>query len=202
MPGDHGLLRTAKRVLFVLRSLRGPARHWCVRRLLEGAAARAARLERARETFTPAGRLLFVCHGNIMRSAFATAVARQQVPQHAARVVGAGTHAKAGRPAQDSALRVADTLHAPLAGHTATPLHDAAPTPHDIVVCMDLFNEAHVLERYPQCAARVFLVGDVDPAVAHALREVRDPYGRADDVTADAFRRVQQLAERWASLLR
>ena len=154
--------------------------------------------------------MVFVCHGNIMRSAYAAQVAKQQFPQLAHRVADGGTHATPGRPPQDSALRVSRELHAPLDGHAATPMAMLALSPTDIVVCMDAMNEANVLAAHPALAERVFRVGDVEAAgvtgvggrpsqqgVSHDDREVRDPYGEGDDSTRDAFGRIAKLVARW-----
>ncbi len=154
--------------------------------------------------------MVFVCHGNIMRSAYAAQVAKQQFPHVAHRVADGGTHASPGRPPQDSALRVSRELQAPLDGHAATPMAMLALSPHDIVVCMDAMNEANVLAAYPALAERVFRVGDIaapgvtgvsgqpsHEGVSHDDREVRDPYGEGDDSTRDAFGRIAQLVARW-----
>lgn len=197
------LLTRLKRQLWVLRTTHGSARRWAIQRLLESPSARAARL--AAVAATPANRLVFICHGNIMRSAFATAVARERHAAVAERVVGAGTHATAGRAAQDSALRVSRDLGVPLDAHTASPLAAVAPSAGDVLVCMDAVNEANVLAAYPALAARVFRVGDVaagDVTAPIALREVRDPYGQGDDATRAAFGTVQQLAGKWLRHLR
>jgi protein-tyrosine-phosphatase len=198
---------TWRRRIFIVRTLAGPARRWAVRRYLEGRAWRAQRLAAA----SPGahGRVVFVCHGNIMRSAFATQVARAYVPEAAHRIVGAGTHAVAGRAAQDAALAVSRQLGLPLDAHAATPLHALPLTDDDVIVCMDAMNEAHVAAAYPAMAPRVFRVGDivasgVTSAVAsHADREIRDPYGEGEAVTRDAFNRVAHLSRAWVdSLLR
>lgn len=207
------LLTRLRRQLWVLRTTHGAARRWALRRLFESPSARATRL--AALSAAPASRLVFICHGNIMRSAFATAVARSEVARGAVargqqtvapeRVVGAGTHATAGRAAQDSALTVSRELGVPLDAHVASPLAAVAPSAGDVLVCMDAVNEANVLAAYPALAARVFRVGDVaagDVTGAIALREVRDPYGQGDDATRAAFSTVQQLAGKWLRHLR
>lgn len=194
-----------RRRLFILRTLVGPARQWALRRYLESHARRAARLAAA----VPGeqGRVVFVCHGNIMRSAFATAVARAHAPQAAQRIVGAGTHAAAGQAAQDAALAVSRQLGLPLDSHSATPVHALQLTTDDVIVCMDAMNEAHVAAAYPALAPRVFRVGDIVAAgvtiamSSHADREIRDPYGRGDEVTRDAFDRVAVLSRAWAERL-
>ena len=191
-------IRRWRRRLWTLRVLRGDARRWAVRRLLEGSAARERRLAAA--AVGDAGRLVFVCHGNIMRSAFAVQVARAHAPQWADRIVGGGTHARAGRPAQMEALAVSRVLGQPLDDHAATPLEALALSPYDVVICMDALNEANVLAAVPGAAARVFRAGDIragDETAHHGDREIVDPYARGEEATRDAFVRVTVLTRAW-----
>lgn len=197
-----------RRRQFIVRALKGASRSWAIRRYLERPESRAGRVQRA--VLGEQGRVVFVCHGNIMRSAYAAQVAKQQYPHLAHRVADGGTHARQGRPPQDSALRVSREQQAPLDGHEATPMAMLALSPHDIVVCMDAMNEANVLAAFPALAERVFRVGDVEASgvtgvggqpsqqgVSHDDREVRDPYGQGDDSTRDAFGRIAQLVAWW-----
>lgn len=202
--GQHAALLRSPRVwrrrLWVLRTLRGAARVWALRRYLESPAQRADRLAGAH--LGAEGRLVFVCHGNIMRSAFATQVARSCAPQLVSRIVGAGTHAVAGRRAQDAAIEVGRELAWPLDAHTATPLAKLGLTAHDVIVCMDALNEANVAAAHPALSGRVFRVGDIETgsaSIAHADREIRDPYGEGLPVTRDAFERLARLTRQWVN---
>ncbi len=189
-------LQQWRRRVWIVRVLRGSARRWAVRRYLESEATRAKRVAAA--GVGARGRLVFVCHGNIMRSAFATQVARAHRPALAARIVGAGTHATLGRHAQDAALEVSREMALPLDGHTATPIGALSLGGDDVVVCMDALNEANVLAAHPALAHRVFRVGDIVAGrETHGDREIRDPYGRGLDATRDAFGRVAALAKAW-----
>jgi protein-tyrosine-phosphatase len=191
--------RAARRIAGLLRSLPGPARRVAVGRLLEPATARRRRL--AAVIAAHPERLIIVCHGNIMRSAFAVAYLRQLAPERAARVVGAGSHATAGRAAQDSALRVAPEFGVSLASHAALPLASVTVGAGDVIVCMDRANEANVIARYGSYAERVFLVGDgVENAATD--RVVVDPYARGDEATRVAFQQVVEHAQRWLAVIR
>lgn len=187
-----------RHLVWVLRTLPPASRRWVVRRFLESRTARLRRLAIALDGAS--GRLVFVCHGNIMRSAFATEVARAALPALSARIVGAGTHAKDGRPAQDSARRVAPTFGVSLDTHLASTLETVRITDADVVVCMDIMNEANVL-AHGAPAERVFLVGDIAQRGAardrDVSREVADPYGKGDDVTRLAFESLAALARDW-----
>lgn len=221
--GEHSL---ARRTFWLLRTLPAGARWWLVRRLVE---PRASRIRRLREALgDPGARLVFVCHGNIMRSAFSAHVARETVPDRAQQIVSTGTHAKPGREAEATALSVAALLGYDLSSHRASSFAGVQLSTRDLVVCMDRGNEARVLHFLGQ-GQRVFLVGDIDelggshvqpgvwpdsgadratdetesdvrvsPEADAHFREVPDPYGKGPDVTRRAFLRLRSRAELWA----
>ena len=195
--GPDGL-GSVRRVMSVLRALPPHVRRVAMRRLVETRGARARRWQRV--TVVAPDRLVVVCHGNIMRSAFAVAYLQQQAPHVASRIVGAGTHAVHGRGAQDSALRVAPAFGVPLDAHQAQPLEVVALRPADVIVCMDRANEAHVVARYPFMADRVFLIGD-GPADFSHRRVVQDPYARGDAATHAAFQQIVEQVPRWLTVI-
>jgi protein-tyrosine-phosphatase len=190
-----------RRLAGLVRRLPGPVRGRAIARLVETPTARRQRLLALRTA--PPARLVFVCHGNIMRSAYAECHARELIPWAGAHVASAGTHAAAGRPAHPDALAAAAALGTPLEGHTATPLHALVCHTHDVFVCMDRANEAHVLAWAGEFAPRVFLIGDVPASgsVAAASREVRDPYALGADVTTRAFVSIRAHVAEWVRLL-
>jgi len=220
------VLSSARRTLWLLRTLPPGASWWLLRRALESPAARRERLVEALNDAS--GRLVFVCHGNIMRSAFCAEVARHEVPEQAARIVSGGTHASLGSGAESTALEVARAFDVDLGAHRSSPLDELELNGRDVVVCMDRGNEARVLQFLGR-GQRVFLVGDIDDlpvvhgqqgAVVHggagsaanetALaapidaagdgdgREVPDPYGKGPSVTQRAFLRLRSRAALWA----
>lgn len=220
---EHSL---ARRTFWLLRNLPKGARWWLLKRLMESRNARMTRLNGA--LGAPNTRLVFVCHGNIMRSAFSAQVARAAFPEHADRIVSTGTHANPGREAQATALAVAASLGVDLSSHQASSFVGIGLSAGDLVVCMDRANEARVLNYLGQ-GQRVFLVGDISELnVWHGLRgapaytgaavandetlprapqrvpgggdgrEVADPYGKGLSVTQAAFLRLLDLAELWA----
>jgi protein-tyrosine-phosphatase len=180
-----------------VQSLSLPELVQAMRVQVESSASRATRLEAVRGAAS--GRLVFVCYGNIMRSAFAAAYVQQLSPALATRTRGAGTHARPGKPAQDDAQRVAAEHGVDLSAHGATRLDQLPPAAADVIVCMDLANAARARRMQGVDPARVFLVGD-------ALEDgdgriVDDPYGQGEEATRAAFVRIREACEGWAALL-
>lgn len=160
----------------------------------ESRGARERRLEAVRSAWS--GRLVFVCYGNIMRSAFAAAYVQREHPALAARVCGAGTHARPGKAAEPTARMMAAECGVDLTAHAATRVVDARLGPGDVVVCMDLANAARVV-RTGVDARSVFLIGDA----AGGRREVEDPYGRGESATREAFERLRACCDAWIRVL-
>ena len=121
----------------------------------------------------PIRSVLFVCHGNIIRSAMAAEYLRTLVND--VDVISAGLNAKPGKPADPRAVQLAPTFGVSLASHRAT-LLDADLIDHtDAIFVMDRINEAKLLAAFPQAAAKLHLLGAPD--------EIPDPYtGTIDDV--------------------
>lgn len=161
--------------------------------------ARARRLERLGDSAH--GRIVFVCHGNIMRSAFAAAYLRQQQAALAPRVFSAGTHATAGTPAEPNAQQVARELSVDLTSHLATPLRDAKPGASDVLICMDLANAARARRAPSANPQRVFLIGDVLDHSRVEDRIVHDPYGQGVEATRRAFALVRRSCDEWSRRL-
>lgn len=79
-------------------------------------------------------RLVFVCLGNINRSAFAEAVARTR----GARVCSLGLATTTGAPAFETAVTTARRLGVDLSAHAATDLSDFNYLPGDLLLTMEI----------------------------------------------------------------
>lgn len=165
----HGTWRGAVRALLARAALRGG--------LLE--AYRLRHPERVR-------RVVFVCLGNICRSAYAHRVAASLgLP-----AVSVGLSTCTGAASPDAALRAAQRCGADLGSHRATDFRDFAPLPGDLFLAMEV-RHAHELQR------RLTARGDVqiallglwcEPATPH----LHDPYTLSDAYFDCCFARVRQ----------
>lgn len=114
-------------------------------------------------------RLVFVCQGNICRSAFAEVAARAAGMNTAS--VGLST--ATGRPAHDPAIRAARQRGHDLTAHRATDLANYAPRPGDLLLAMEV-RQLHRLAADPRlCAVPRMLLGRwARPMLPH----LHDPY--------------------------
>ncbi len=113
----------------------------------------------------PPYRILFVCHGNIFRSAFAhrrlLALLADRSPLVSVR--SAGTKARLGDPAPPVVLEGARAYGLDLSGHASTPLaKDLLDWATHIYVMQDDMLDA-VRDLSPEAAGRARLLGALDP---------------------------------------
>jgi protein-tyrosine phosphatase len=144
--------------------------------------------------------VLFVCHGNIIRSPMAAALFESHLRKRSGvtiSVASAGLHSEPGRAADPRALALAPEFGLSLDGHRTRCLTDEMVERAEAIFVMDFRNEAVLLSRYPGADSKLFLLG----AGASGMEplEIADPYqGSLDDVRAcyrHLERRVALLAQ-------
>jgi protein-tyrosine-phosphatase len=176
------------------------------RQALFGAAV-SVTLHPRRRDWRPAVRnaadVVFVCHGNIIRSPLAAAAFAREAASRArtVQVSSAGLSARAGEPADPRAADSAEERGLPLESHRARPLDAAQVTKAGAIFVMDHLNLGRILARFPDAADRVFLLGGCQPDGRMTLTEIHDPVsGTLDDVRVahdEVIAAVRVLATAW-----
>lgn len=133
--------------------------------------------------------ILFVCYGNINRSALAERVLRQQIAASPLDIVSAGFHEAAGRPADPIMVAVARDHGIDLSDSQSRQLDAALLTRADIVFVMELAHLRQIQSRYPEAAHKTYLLGMADPARLPD-GEIADPYGRLPAYYAQCFEHI------------
>ena len=140
----------------------------------------------------PAAGVLFICHGNILRSPFAETLYRARVsgtPLAGGVIASAGLHAREGREADPRGIAVAPDFGVSLVSHRARRLTSDMIRAADLVLVMDRANEAETVSRYPESAGKVFLLaaaaGGAGPPV------IPDPYSGSEAEVRAAYQAVE-----------
>jgi protein-tyrosine phosphatase len=162
--------------------------------------------------------LLFVCTGNICRSATAEAIARRELARYpgvALRATSAGSHALEGNPAASRSVVAAAARGAALDRHHARELTRRRVRAADLVLCMAAEHAPFVLAYDRSAVRRTFLLAAfaraaaqwawlagsptelVELAAEHARElpgdDVEDPLGRSPEHYAACADRVDKL---------
>lgn len=185
------LLRRLKARLRGARDLGWPAQAAFVRLWLQRALG--IRRDRLPGGLPPDALVLFVCHGNILRSPMAAALFLDQTRKaglEGLRVRSAGLAAVDGRGADPRGVAAAPEFGVSLTGHRATGMSAELVGQSDLIVLMDYLNEAELAARFPQGIPKTVLCGAFGPADPITGPVITDPYsGGPADVVA-SYRRL------------
>lgn len=127
----------------------------------------------------PVESVLFVCHGNIMRSAAAAGFLRDELRAASItniRAASAGTHAHDGRPADARAQDAARQLGLSLREHGATRLTAKLVAEHDVIFAMDELNYVNIATTFPDARSKLLLFGGMNASGIYRAHEIADPY--------------------------
>jgi protein-tyrosine-phosphatase len=145
-------------------------------RMLDSLGVRTAN---RRQAPSSARSVLFVCFGNIMRSAMAEFLMRQELSKagltEQVRIMSAGLHATPGREAHPWAQDAATGLGVSLLEHRAKLLTREMVEQADCVFAMDFQNKAELLTLYPEAQKKIYMLSAYGEG-AWQYREIADPY--------------------------
>jgi L-malate glycosyltransferase len=117
--------------------------------------------------------ILIVCHGNIIRSAFAARLMTQALGDPVAVTISsAGLEAVPGRPCHPTAVLTAAPRGVDLSRHTAAPVASQEVARADVIFVMDVAQLTAVGQRFPEARSKTFLLTCCAP---DSPLEIRDP---------------------------
>jgi protein-tyrosine phosphatase len=153
------------------------------------------RLYRSRSPRVAAGQnLLFLCNGNVCRSAVAAAQARVLLDGSAGFVCSAGLGDAGGRQPPELAVKVAARMGLDLASHTSLSVDIDQIRRADCVFVMDRLTVLRTWRRFPEARRKLFLLD--------APREIPDPYGYSERKFQEVFDQIRRSLERLAERYR
>ncbi|MFW6380244.1 MAG: ATP-grasp domain-containing protein [Halorhodospira sp.] len=175
----------------------GPRGAWQYRRLRRSGPPNPPEAQRLRD----ARSILFICHGNIARSAMSAAWLRsalqKQDAEHVA-VESAGVAALDGKSADPDAVAAAPQFGISLEHHRArrvTADHVAAA---DAIFVMDYLNWVRLMRQFPEARGKTWLLSSLDPdarRLAERGGEIRDPYGQGKGAAEACFSQIVPCLE-------
>ncbi len=138
-------------------------------------------------------RAVFVCHGNICRSAFA----HLEAVRHGLNVASLGLSTSTGGRSPKQALAASERAGVDMTAHRATSWPDFKVLPGDLFLVMEV-RQAHEIRRRlgPRDDVRIALLGMwCKPPMPH----LHDPYKLGDDYFDTCFVRVREAVANLAA---
>lgn len=143
--------------------------------------------------------ILIVCHGNIIRSAFAANLIRQTLGEQApVSIASAGLEAMPGRSAHPTALVTAAARRVDLSSHAASPLDPEVVAKSDAIFVMEIPQLVELRRRFPEAHAKTFLLSCLAPDTP---LEIRDPVDGDESVFQACFDHISQAVHPVVRLL-
>lgn len=167
---------------------RGRRAHYLTRRAL-----RALGAEPRQRLPAKIESVLFVCHGNIMRSAAAAQFLRDALAAsgtHHVSVASAGTTTSAGRLADPRVKAATLRFGTSLGEHRSQPLTAELVLKADVIFAMDDLNVVNIASTFPTARGKLMLLGGMHASGEWVPNEIVDPYHATDD---DVYRTIAQL---------
>lgn len=142
----------------------------------------------------PVRAVLFICTGNLFRSAIAEGVMGQALREAGLdhiEVASAGTAAALGLPAASTAVRVCAEHGIDLSGHRSQPLTAALIRRADLILGMEESHTQAARALAPEAAPRIHLLRRFAPQ-GPAEEEIADPINAiSDEVYRSCFREIR-----------
>lgn len=129
-------------------------------------------------------RLVFVCKGNICRSAFAETVARRIGID----AISCGLHAVENAPANEKAIRTAQCMGYDLSMHRTTPIMYPVLKKTDLLIVMEPL-QSHLIKFY---LARLHYVTLLGLWVKPVHPFIYDPYGSSPEYFRNCFNYIEK----------
>lgn len=124
--------------------------------------------------------ILFVCHGNIIRSAMAEALLRKVSLSsdylRDFKIASAGLTRKPEPHADSRARVIAREFGISLEEHRPARISPGQIDEADVILIMDAFNEAYLARDFPQARRKIVYLGSVTPGTQTRMVEIVDPY--------------------------
>ena len=141
-------------------------------------------------------KVLFICSGNICRSAYAPVVFNRLLAKKnmSCRIFSAGTLRISGREAAPNMIRAAQELGDDLTHHRSTPLSAPLLQASDVIFVMSPEHVKVCCEFQPDCAPRICVLAHwLEPAAI----EIPDPMGSPYEAYQRAVAQINQALEHW-----
>ncbi len=144
--------------------------------------------------------MLFMCYGNINRSALADVMVRAYAEDTGLSIHSAGFHQESGRPADPVMVEIAADHGVDMSALRSTAVTEEQLRRSDIIFVMEKRHFDRIVEMRPDVANKTFLLGAY-PGAEAGPAEIEDPYGRSRAAYLRCFEHISGAIDHVKSLL-
>jgi len=134
--------------------------------------------------------ILFLCYGNINRSAAAECIFKQQTNKPGYQVQSAGFHPIDKRPADPNIVKIAKQQQIDMQNCSSQTVDKQVLETADMVFVMEIDHLLKLFTLYPQYKHKAYLLGSLDTDKTSEL-EISDPYGKTIEEYQACFNQIK-----------
>lgn len=143
--------------------------------------------------------VIFICTGNICRSAMADGYLKYRVKElglsEKIKVTSAGTHAIKGDRSPINAIKAIEKYGVDISNHSASILDKHELMSADYILVMTNLHKQNILNRFPELNGKVKLLKEY--AESNGYMEIDDPWGFDIDIYESVAKEIVECIEQF-----
>jgi protein-tyrosine phosphatase len=143
----------------------------------------------------PFGHVVFVCKGNICRSAFAEHYLKKQSHSGHLVIQSCGLDCDQGMFSPPAAVKVAKDFGVDLSKHRSQDIYSCDFKNADLILPMEFDHYLRLIEIIPRQKSKIRLLRGYAPRPAKILCDIHDPYGLEEKEYQNCFKILQRSIE-------
>ncbi len=143
-------------------------------------------------------KIMFICTGNICRSAMAHAMLKQKAKEKNKKidVYSCGVFARNGEKSTEEAIQVLKTIYnIDLTQHRATYIEDSQIKQMDVILCATTAHKKNVLNMYPQLEGKVFTMKEYANYPKNN-QDIKDPWGCSYEIYEKCAKEINECLDK------
>lgn len=160
-----------------------------VRNAYESVLYRFARSKRVSRDTT---KIVFVCMGNICRSAFAEFFMKSELKDNSLLIESCGLNVDVRTPSPIDAISAAKSFGLDLSGHVSKGLECCNLENADLILAMEFRQYRRLMELFPHKKENIKLLREFAPFPENMLCNINDPYGQSVATFEKCFKQIQR----------
>ncbi len=143
-------------------------------------------------------KIMFICTGNICRSAMAHVMLKQKAKEKnkEVEVYSCGLFARSGERSTYEAIQVLKTIYnIDLTEHRATYIEDSPIEQMDVILCATTSHKNNVLNMYPNLEGKVFTMKEYAGYPKNDL-DINDPWGCSYEIYEKCAKEINECLKK------
>lgn len=138
--------------------------------------------------------IMFICTGNICRSAMAEGLLKKMLKDKGitnVEVCSAGIYAETGSYASDEAIEVMKDYDVDLIPHRATNIRESNIKNMDLILCATMSHKMNIKVAYPELASKIYTIKEYAYGEDTLDKDISDPWGYSEVVYRKCAKEIE-----------